>query len=119
MANISKTLLLWAPRIAGLIVAGFLALFALDAFNERSFVAALPAFAIHLIPSLLVLTVVAVAWKFEWIGAIAFIGLAVLYAVSVNGRLDWIIVISGPLALVGVLFLVSYWRHRVNLHGVR
>jgi hypothetical protein len=119
MTNISKTLLLWGPRIAGLIVAGFLALFALDAFNERSFVAALPAFAIHLIPSLLVLTVVTVAWKFEWIGAIGFIGLAVLYAVRVKGRLDWIIVISGPMALVGVLFLVSYWRHHANVHGVR
>ena len=119
MTNISKTLLLWAPRIAGLIVAAFLALFALDAFNERSFAAALPAFAIHLIPSLLVLTVVAVAWKFEWIGAIAFIGLAVIYAVSVKERLDWIIVISGPLTLVGVLFLVSYWRHHAHLHGVR
>ena len=119
MTHISKTLLLWTPRIAGLIVAGFLALFALDAFNERSFAAALPAFAIHLIPSLLVLTVVAVAWKFEWIGAIAFIGLAVTYALSVKERLDWIIAISGPLALVGVLFLVSYWRHHANLHGVR
>jgi hypothetical protein len=71
-----------------------------------------------LIPSLLVLTVVAVAWKFEWIGAIAFIGLAVLYAMMVRGRLDWIVAISGPLALVGVFFLVS-WRHHADLHGVR
>jgi hypothetical protein len=118
MINTSHRLLLWGPRIAGLLVAGFLALFALDAFNEGSFVAALPAFAIHLIPSLLVLTVVAVAWKFEWIGAIAFIGLAVLYAIMVRGRLDWIVAISGPLALVGVLFLVS-WRHHADLHGLR
>ena len=118
MTNTSQTLLLWGPRIAGLLIAGFLAIFALDAFNEGSFVAALPAFAIHLIPSLLVLTVVAVAWKFEWIGAIAFIGLAVLYAMMVRGRLDWIVSISGPLMLVGVLFLVS-WRHHADLHGLR
>jgi hypothetical protein len=118
MTKTSQALLLWGPRIAGLIIAGFLALFALDAFNEGSFVAALPAFAIHLIPSLLVLTVVAGAWKFEWIGAIAFIALAVLYAMVVRGRLDWIVAISGPLALVGVLFLVS-WRHHADLHGLR
>jgi hypothetical protein len=113
----TQNLLLWVPRIAGLLVATFLALFALDAFNETSsFVGALPTFAIHLIPSLLVLMVVAIAWRFEWIGAIAFIALAVLYAVMARGRLDWIAVISGPLVLVGVLFLVS-WRQHANLHG--
>jgi hypothetical protein len=118
MTRTSQMLLLWGPRISGLFLAGFLALFALDAFNQGSFVAALPAFGIHLVPSLLVLMVVAVAWKFEWIGAIAFIGLAVLYAMMVRGRLDWIVAISGPLVLVGVLFLVS-WRHHADLHRVR
>ncbi len=111
MTSAFQELLLWGPRIGGLSIAGFLALFALDAFNDTSFVAALPAFAIHLVPSLLVLTVVAIAWKFEWIGALAFIGLAALYATTVRGRLDWIIAISGPLLVVGLLFLAS-WRHR-------
>ncbi len=64
------------------------------------------------------LTAVAIAWKFEWIGGIAFIGLALLYAMMVRGRLDWVGAISGPLALVGVLFLVS-WRHHVGLHGAK
>jgi hypothetical protein len=119
MTNASQKVLLWGPRIAGLLVAGFLALFALDAFNEsHSFVAALPAFAVHLIPSLLVLTVVVTAWRFEGIGAIAFIALAILYAIMVRGRLDWIAAISGPLALVGVLFLVS-WRRHADLHGMK
>lgn len=115
MNRTSATLLLWAPRIAGILVAAFLGLFALDAFDGRSFVAALPAFAIHLIPSFLLLAVVAIAWRFEWIGAVAFLGLAVLYAVMVHGRVDWIAIISGPLVIVGVLFLVS-WRYRGDLH---
>jgi hypothetical protein len=114
MNRTSAALLLWAPRIAGILVAAFLGLFALDAFDGRSFVAALPEFALHLVPSLLVLAVVAAAWKFEWIGAVAFFGLAVLYAVMVRGRLDWIAVISGPLAIVAVLFLVS-WSRRGDL----
>jgi hypothetical protein len=118
MTKSSQTLLFWAPRVGGLLVAAFLALFALDAFNENSLGAALAAFAIHLLPSLLVLAVVAIAWQFEWIGAIAFLGLAVLYAMMVRGRMDWVIAISGPLALVGVLFLVS-WRHHVDLHGAK
>jgi hypothetical protein len=118
MTKTSHALLLWGPRIAGLLLAGFLSLFALDAFNQGSLIAAVPAFAIHLIPSLLVLTVVAAAWKYEWIGAIAFIGLAVVYAMMVGGRVDWIVAISAPLALVGVLFLVS-WRHHADRHGIR
>lgn len=107
------TALLWLPRISGILVAGFLALFALDAFNDTSFVAALPEFAIHLIPSLLVLTVVAIAWRFEWIGAVAFVGLAALYATMARGRLDWIVAISGPLLVVAALFLAS-WRQRTS-----
>lgn len=114
----TQNLLFWAPRVAGILIAALLAVFALDAFNNHSLLSGLPEFAIHLIPSLLVLIVVAIAWKFEWIGAIAFIGLAVLYALMVRGRLDWIIIISGPLTIVGVLFLVS-WRRHAELHGRR
>jgi hypothetical protein len=113
MNDTSATFLLWAARVSGILVAAFLGLFALDAFDGRSFVAALPAFAIHLVPSFLVLAVVAVAWKFEWVGAIAFLGLAVAYAVMVRGRADWVAIISGPLALVGVLFLAAWRHHRV------
>jgi hypothetical protein len=118
MTKALEKLVWWGPRISGLAVAAFLALFALDAFSgSASFFEALPAFAIHLIPSVLVLVVVALAWRFEWIGAIAFIALAALYAVMVRGRVDWIVVISGPLVLVGVLFLVS-WRYHAAVHGV-
>ncbi len=111
MKTTSTALLLWAPRVGGILVAAFLGLFALDAFDGRPVIAALPAFAVHLLPSLLVLAVVAAAWKVEWIGAVAFLALAVLYAVLVHGRLDWIAVISGPLVTVAVLFLVSWGRH--------
>jgi hypothetical protein len=101
MTDQSTTLLSRGPRIAGLILAGFLALFALDAFNDSSFVAALPDFAIHLIPSLLVVTVD------------AFIALAVVYAVIVRGGVDWMVSISGPFLAVGLLFLASC-RHRAQ-----
>ena len=111
----TQNLLLWGSRIAGIIVAAFLALFAMDAFNERAGVSALPDFAIHLIPSLLVLAVVAVAWRYQWIGAIAFIGLAALYALAARDRLDWIVVVSTPLLVVGLLFLAS-WHHRTALN---
>ena len=53
----------------------------------------------------------------EWIGGVAFIGLAVLYAITMaRGHLDWMLVISGPLMLVGAMFLWS-WRHHGELHA--
>lgn len=112
MTRTWATLVMWAPRVAGLLMAAFLAIFALDAFEGRSVLAAIPAFAIHLIPSFLVLAVVAIAWKFEWVGAAAFLALAALYAVMVHGRIDWVAAISGPLVVIGVLFLASWRQHR-------
>jgi hypothetical protein len=101
--NTALKLLIWSPRILGILVAVFIGAFALDAVDEG-----IVAFLIHLAPSILLLLVVAVAWRWEWIGAAAFIGLALLYGANAP-RWDWILVISGPLAAVGLLYLLS-WR---------
>jgi hypothetical protein len=103
----------WAPRVCGLLMAGFLALFAVDAFDGRSFVAGLQAFAVHLIPTYIVLAIVAVAWRAEWFGAAAFLAVAVAYGMMVGWRLDWMAAVSGPLLLVSALFFVS-WRHHLT-----
>ena len=101
----------WAPRVLGLLVAAFLGLFALDAFGgEQPFALALADFAAHLAPAFLVLAIVAIAWRWEWVGAAAFTALAVVYLLA-SPRLDWSLVISGPLFLVGLLFLWSWRRH--------
>lgn len=108
MTKTSEQLILWLPRILGVAVGLFIGLFALDAFSGgKPVVQALGDFAIHLIPSAVVLAVVAIAWKYPWVGAVVFLGLGVVYAVSVR-RLDWIALISGPLFLVGLLFLFSF-----------
>jgi hypothetical protein len=102
-----RVLITWGPRLIGLAVTGFTALFALDAFDGRPIGEVLPDFAMHLIPAALVGLVVAVAWRFPWVGALAFAGLAVAYAVMVPRRPDWILVISGPLLLAAALFGLS------------
>ena len=99
----------WTPRVAGIGISLFLALFALDAFDGRPFFTVLPGFLIHLVPSFLVLGAVALAWRMPLVGAVAFPALAVVYGTMVRWRLDWVGVIGGPLVLLGVLFLVS-WR---------
>lgn len=111
MTSSARKLLLWSPRILGILVAAFLGVFALDAFGEG-----VPAFLLHLAPALLLLLVVALSWRWEWIGAAAFITLAVLFGVPAWARGDWRLVISGPLLVVGALFLWS-WRHHKELHA--
>jgi hypothetical protein len=96
-----------------MLVSVFLGMFALDAFSQsQSMLEAAPDFFIHLIPALTVMGIVIVSWRREWIGGLACIGLAIAYALSVGTRhADWVLAISGPLLVVGTLFLWS-WQHR-------
>jgi hypothetical protein len=99
----------WAPRVLGLFVCGFLALFALDAFNGGRGLAALPDFVIHLIPSLVLLAIVVASWRHPWVAGLSFITLAIVYTFMARDHFDWILVISGPLFVVGSLFLWASW----------
>ena len=99
----------WAPRVLGLLVCAFLGLFALDAFSGGRGLAALPDFLIHLVPSLVLLAIVFASWRHPWVGGIVFTGLAILYAFSARDHSDWIVIISGPLFVVGALFFWTWW----------
>jgi len=108
-----NTFLLWCPRILALVVTAYAGLFALDAFEPgKPFIQALGDFARHLVPAGIVLGMLALAWRWPWIGGVAFVLLAAGYAVMVGFRLDWVVAISGPLLIVGVLFLWSWWNQR-------
>jgi uncharacterized membrane protein len=113
MTTATPGLLLWIPRIGGILVSLFIGMFALDAFGPgKSFAQAIPDFVIHLIPALALLAVVGASFRWPWVGAITFIGLALVYAVTMSrGRLDWMLTISGPLVVVGTLFFWSWMRH--------
>jgi len=104
-----RALLEWGPRLVGVAVVLFVASFALDAFSgDGPFWAEAFGFLIHLAPALLLLAVVTVAWRFAWVGAVMFIGLAALYAAAAAGHLAWILIIAGPMALAGALYLLSW-----------
>ena len=111
MAKAAAAILLWTPRLAGIGVALFLAVFAMDAFDGRPLLQTIPGFVIHLAPSFLVLAVVAIAWRFPLFGAAACFALAVTYGVMVHWRFAWTLLIGGPLIGVALLFALSA-RHR-------
>jgi hypothetical protein len=99
------------PRIAGIGLIIFISLFAVDVFDtEETFWSQLGGFIIHLVPSLILVVVLLVAWKFELIGAITYIGIGFLYFLLTGGREHWsaYVVLSGSLFLVGILFLLNW-----------
>lgn len=117
MSPFTARLLYWSPRILSILFAVFLSLFALDVFSEaHGFWPTALALAIHLAPAIVVLVVLALAWRREWIGSALFSLAAVFYAVRVLPRhLDWAIVIALPLLVIASLFLAS-WIERSKLH---
>ena len=112
-----KRVLFWTPRILCILFAMFLSLFAFDVFGEgHGFWETILALLIHLVPVYIVVIVLVIAWRWEWVGAILFTALAVFYVVWAWGRFHWsaYLGISGPLVLLGVLFLFN-WIYRAQL----
>jgi len=108
--------LFWAPRIITILFALSLGVFALDVFDEgRGVPETLAAFVLHLVPALLVVAILLLAWRRELVGVVAFAGLALAYVVFMWGRFPWVTyaAISGPLLLMSALFFLS-WRRRAG-----
>jgi hypothetical protein len=115
-----KRLLFWTPRILCVAFAFFVSLFALDVFGAGyGFFETILAFLIHLIPTGMILIALVVSWRWEWIGAIAFTALGVSYIVTFWDReFSWsvYVMMSGPLFLLGILFLIN-WLYRKQLRA--
>jgi hypothetical protein len=110
----------WTPRILSIILIAFLALFSLDVFsNGLNFWQVLFALLIHNIPTIILLLVLIISWKYEIVGGIAFILAGLLYIFLALGRnnFEWYLlaysfIIAGPAFLIGILFLVGWHRKR-------
>ena len=118
MSKPVKRLLFWTPRIMCILFAVFVSIFALDVFGAGAgFWRTTLAFLMHMIPTGILVLVLAVPWRWEWIGGIIFPALGVFYIVSMWGRqFPWRVyaMMSGPLFVVGALFLIG-WFYRAQL----
>ena len=75
-----ERILFWSPRGLGILIAVFVSLFALDVFAEGySLWETIGALLMHLIPTFVILVVLGIAWRWEWIGGFLFVVLGVLY----------------------------------------
>lgn len=104
----------WTPRIGVLIFAAFMSLFALDVFGQGSSLwETTVGLMMHLIPTALLLVVLLVAWRWPWVGGIAFLLVAGLFVWQFGGGWDgeWslYLLFVGTPALMGALFLANWW----------
>ena len=110
----SENFFYWVPRLLSIGFVLFISIFALDVFSEYSgYQIILPLF-MHLLPSLLLLVVTAIAWKYELVGAIIFLGFAAFYVwdVGFSKPLSWYLAIALPASIVGILYLISWIQGR-------
>jgi len=116
MGATSRRLLFWTPRVLCIAFAMFLSLFAWDVFGEGlGFWKTAAALLIHLTPTFIVIGLLALAWRWEWIGAVGFVGAGGLYAKIAWGHPNFILTISGPLFVLAILFLINWFKH-AELH---
>ena len=108
------TVLRWTPRVGVLIFATFMSVFALDVFGQgTSLWDTTIALMMHLIPTALLLVVLLVAWRWPWVGGVAFLLVAGLFLWRFgDGWGDqWplYLLFVGTPALMGALFLANWW----------
>lgn len=103
--------LYWTPRVACLLYIGFISLFALDVFSgEYNLAQTLIALTMHLVPSMLILLVLVIAWRWELAGSVLFDVLAVGWLIFV-GDFGKSLIITLPLFVISSLF-VAGWAYR-------
>ncbi len=112
-----KHILYWSPRVLCILFAIFMSLFAFDVFEEGiGFWEGVLGFLIHLTPVYVLIVTLLFAWRWEWIGTVVFFGLAMMYVFQAwdTQALSAIVLISGPLTVIGMLFLLN-WIYKADI----
>ncbi len=117
----------WLPRIICILAILFVSMFALDSFApELTLWQQIGGFLIHLIPTYILIAVLLIAWKWEYVGGILFTILGIAFCIAVfilnnhrNHNTIWqsfgiALMIAFPFVIVGVLFIVSHNKKKQN-----
>lgn len=112
----------WPPRILGIIFVLFLMVFSLDVFGEGLNIGQIAiGLFIHNLPALILLFFLIISWKYELVGGIVFIlaGLLYIFMLAANPKfewymLSWSIIIAVPTFLVGILFMINWFKKKAQ-----
>jgi len=111
----------WTPRIFGIIFILFLMLFSFDVFGEGlTCWQTVGAFLLHNVPTIILGIIIAIAWKYELVGAITFALAGIAYIVSLFFspfewfKIIWAIQIAGPAIFISYLFFRGWQQKKSN-----
>lgn len=101
--------LYWSPRICCIVLVAFMSLFALDVFEEGYTLGEmLLAFLMHMLPMITSAIVLAIAWRYPWVGAVIFGLFALLFsALTLREGIQGVgtfLIIGAPLLMIALLF---------------
>jgi hypothetical protein len=103
----------WGPRFLSLILTFFVSAFALDAIEANvTLEQNIQSFLVHLIPGLIIAALAVIAWRHALLGGALFMLLAIIYAIVTFDQMQWVLVISIPLFVLGALFALSFIKLR-------
>jgi len=121
----SKDFYFWLPRLICIAAILFVSIFALDSFGPGLPIwQKLGWFLIHLIPSFVLIALLIVAWKWEYVGGLLYIVLGLCFSAwifqlnftrnkfSFGQSLFDALIIAFPFVIAGILFLVSHNRKK-------
>lgn len=109
----------WVAR--GIAIAGiaFISIFALDVFEPgRSVVWIVTALFMHLIPAFVLLAILAVAWRFELVGGLAYLAICVVPFAFLPNEVWVNATLAAPFALSGALFVAAHFAARRSGHDL-
>jgi hypothetical protein len=114
----------WTPRILSILFIFFIALFSFDVIQPGMNIGQiLTGLVMHNIPAFALLILLIISWKYEIVGGIgyilaglAYIGLTMYQVINSNLpwylSLSWSLSLSGPAFLIGILFLMNWFKKK-------
>lgn len=99
-----------APRMLGILSILFISLFSLDVIQSGlPLINILIGLGIHLMPSVILLLILLVAWKHELVGGLLFIAVSIIPFILLSNPFWVNVILTGPFCLTGMLFIVQYF----------
>jgi hypothetical protein len=105
-----QKLIYWPPRIFAILFAILLFMLSFDVFNAGLTPTELiVAFFMHNIPAFVLVAIIAIAWKWGYIGGLLFIGIGIFFLMLMWGKNDFIanLIVTGTPTIIGLLFILQ------------
>jgi hypothetical protein len=112
-----QRLVTWVPRGAGLLFVALLLTLSFDVFDHGYRAVELAAaLLLHMIPALVLLAAMLLAWRWEWVGTLTFGGWALLWTVLGTGGPPSVQVLVVGLPLILAVLFAFGWHQRSTTH---